>query len=88
MRIYSYLLFAGSLLFSISVFAAGFSSLTTLKHSLQPNLGLSPVHGTLLPDGRVMFFGTARLDGSPVADDGGFEAALTIPPDLAPFPAR
>ena len=87
MRIYSYLLFAGSLLFSISVFAAGFSSLTTLKHSLQPNLGLSPVHGTLLPDGRVMFFGTARLDGSPVADDGGFEAALTIPPDLAPFPA-
>lgn len=92
MRIFSYLLLpvsiSVSLLISASTFAEGFSSLTNLKHSLQPELGLAPVHGTLMPDGRVMFFGTARLDGNPVASDGAFEAALTIPPNLTPFPAN
>ena len=86
MRIFSYLVLSASFLFSASIFAEGFSSLTTLKHSQQLNLGLAPVYGTLLPDGRVMFFGTTGLDGSPVADGGGFEAALSIPPNMAPFP--
>ena len=34
MRILAYLLFAGSVFLSASTLAAGFSSLTTLKHSL------------------------------------------------------
>jgi len=87
MRALYYFVLSTSLIFSTSVFAEGFSSLTTLKHSLQPNLGLAPVHGTLLPDGRVMFFGTTRLDGSTTAGGPPFEAALTIPPNLASLPA-
>ena len=86
MRIAHYLLFAAPFLLSTTVFAEGFSSLTTLKDALQPNMGLAPVHGTLLPDGRIMFFGSKRLDGSAKADAGGFEAVLTMPDDLAPLP--
>jgi len=86
MRIISCFLTTLAFFVSVTALAAGFSSPTVLKHSLQQNLGLSPVHATLLPDGRVMFFGTTRLDGSSTSGDG-FEAALTIPPNLMPFPA-
>ena len=86
MRQFSYLFYTALLFLTNIVFAEGFSSLSTLKHSQQADLGLSPVHGTLLPDGRVMFFGTGRRDGNPQASDGPFEAALSIPPDLTPFP--
>ncbi len=87
MRISSLFVFITTWVISASVSAAGFSPLTTIKDRAQTNMGLSPAHATLLPDGRIMFFGLKRQDGSPVAGDGGFEAALTIPANLSPFPA-
>ncbi|MDH5324702.1 MAG: galactose oxidase early set domain-containing protein [Gammaproteobacteria bacterium] len=80
------LVFTTSLFLSSSLPAEGFSTLIQLKHSQQPDLGLSPVHGTLLPDGRIMFFGSAQRDGNTVTTDGPFEAVLSVPPNLAPFP--
>ena len=87
MRLRRSLAFLTTFLFTASLHAAGFSPLITLKNSQQTNMGLSPVHGSLLPDGRVMFFGVSNPDDSPLANGPGFEAALTIPANLAPFPA-
>lgn len=80
MRYFTYLLYSIFLLLPGLVFAEGFSALTTLKNNQQTDLGLAPVHATLLANGNVMFFGIMRRDGNVIAGDGPFEATLTISP--------
>lgn len=66
-----------------------FSPVINLRNASNAGYGFSPVHGSLLPDGSVMFIGVQRKDGTAVAPVIGpkFEARYNVlPQGTQPWP--
>ncbi len=67
-----------------------FSPLVKLRNSNIAQNGLGPVHGTLMPDGSVMFIGVQREDGTRVAPIIGPKFVSrydVVPSGTQPWPA-
>jgi hypothetical protein len=69
--------------------ADALSAPISLRHAGVSGFGLSPVHGSLLPDGSVLFIGAQREDGTAVAPVIGpkFVARYQAVPPGAAWPA-
>lgn len=74
-----------SFLAASSAFADAFSSVTNLKNAAAPQWGLASVHGTLMPDGTVLFIGTQRSEQSPTSGPD-FVARYSVVPAGVPVP--